>query len=195
MKATLKKERGEWEKQVIAWNKQVEVQTMEIQRIKKEKDAIAKKNLNAYLAQKKANEKLQEQYEAELAKNIERDAVVVMPSVFRRVYDNAVSRSDVTAPDGGAKASADRPAPSGATETFDALALTKVLVANVEEYNRLALRCDKLITTVKEMEEISHDDTHGGGTDGTVGEDGRNFSGGASRDLLAGYSRPFWRSD
>jgi len=152
-KLELKLAKEQWQGEVKIWQQQVKEQTEALAKAKAEKEEIVKQNLQNFFKQKTIIDKNRSNREAEIKASIKPTDTITVPGVFERVYNDAVKGSNLIFGDkGDLQVPKDRPSIVGETKTFDALAFTQVVVGNAEEYNRLALRCSKLIDTVVQLE-------------------------------------------
>ena len=176
-------ERMLWKREEAVWKKQVEEQKVELAAAKRLKEEIVKKNLDEFFKQKKANETNRSKREDEIKASIKPTDTITVPSVFERVYNDATKGSSITVGNqGNLQVSQNRSSLIGETKTFDATSFTQVIVGNIEEYNRLASQCSKLIDVVTELE--ASYGTYNEGIKGASNPNGGDILTGTVRDQL-----------
>jgi hypothetical protein len=135
------------------WDKQVEQQKRELVAFEKDKQSIIDSAASKYnqLSRKVATNK--QETTNEIKATIQPTDRAIVPYGFVSVYNHAVEGSRIAQ---GISSQANVPDYSTGVEskvvTFDATYFTTVIKSNVDEYNSLAARCDKLIDVVTDLE-------------------------------------------
>ena len=135
---------------VAAWKAAVEAVDAYNKSEVARKDAIIKKNKEAYDAKVKRLNKEINARPATIQSAFKPSDVVTAPSNFRLLYNGAVGSYSS---DNKTESIGTNPfVLTGEVDTFGATPFAEVMVKNVDKYNALALKCDALIDIVKEEE-------------------------------------------
>jgi hypothetical protein len=177
-------DRTDWEATVTTWQAQVKTQQDELAKAKKEKEDIVAKNLDEYNKLKAQQVVKRSKIENEIKLNFKPTDVVVVPSEFVRLHNEAVGSTPT--PEGNVEKfsiSKNRSESTGKVQTFDATSFAEVVLGNVNEYKTLALRCDKLVDVVTKLED-TYGRTNIGGFDLQTVPDGRDVLSGVAANQL-----------
>jgi hypothetical protein len=165
------------------WNSQVEKQKKDLADLELKKRNTVKRNYDMFKQSSKGVKANKEKTDAAITTSIVPSAVVRVPMGFVWVYNDAVEGSRIaTGNQGGSTVPDYSLRPKDETVTFDAPYFTKVMKANVDQYNELAARCTKLIDVVEELE-ANYGDYLKGSVQPT-GDAGGDILAGAAKDQL-----------
>lgn len=140
------------------WVETVQKQQKELEALDKKKQEVITKYVTIYKDKIKEIYINKKETNDEIKASITPNDVVIVPSAFVSVYNHAVEGSRL------ATGTADSPRPEdaryssgviGKTTLFDATAFTEVVKGNVDTYNELAVRYNRLVDLVQEIETIN----------------------------------------
>ena len=142
--------------EVSKWKAQVETQQRELAAFKAQKDATVNRQFEMFKEGKKKQETNKKVTDNEIKATIHPTDVVTLPLAVVRVYNHAVSSSGVA--EGNETEGLFTKDSTGIVSkvvTFDAPTFTEVIKGNVDKYNELAGRCDRLVDIVVELEKLN----------------------------------------
>jgi hypothetical protein len=141
-----------------SWVAQVQKQQADLEDLAKKKQEVITKQVVIYRDRIKEVEVIKKETDNEIKASINRNDVVIVPVGFTSVYNHAVEGSRVATGD-STKQEVSRLSSGviGKTQIFDAVAFTEVVKGNVDAYNELAVRFNKLVDLVQEIEKLNNE--------------------------------------
>jgi hypothetical protein len=138
------------------WVAQVQQQQTELATLAKKKQEVITKQVVVYRDRIKEVEVAKKETDNEIKATITPNDVVIVPAAFTSVYNHAVEGSNLATGDSTVKdVSRYSTGVIGKTQIFDAVAFTEVVKGNVDAYNELAVRFNKLVDVVQEIEKLN----------------------------------------
>lgn len=140
-----------------SWVEEVQKQQRDLEALKQKKQEVITKQVVVYRDRIKEVEVIKKETTDEIKANIKPTDVVIVPSAFVSVYNNAIEGSRI------ATGNTDKGRPEdarhssgviGQTTIFDAATFTEVVKGNVDAYNELAARYSKLVDLVEEINKL-----------------------------------------
>ena len=141
-----------------SWVAQVQKQAMELEALDKKKQEVITKYVTIYKDKIKEIYINKKETTDEIKATIAPNDVVIVPSAFVSVYNHAVEGSRLATGTADSPRTEDARYSSGVigkTTLFDATAFTEVVKGNVDTYNELAVRYNRLVDLVQEIETIN----------------------------------------
>jgi predicted phage tail protein len=140
------------------WNSQVSKRSKELERAKKEKKETVDKHKRELEDIFKEREDTRKELDAAIKKVKDVKQVIVAPAYFRMFYDiSAVGGAETSAGPGRIRVPELPPGTLSKTETFDANAVTEVVVAKNLQCREDQARLNKLIDVIEELERKKND--------------------------------------
>lgn len=138
------------------WVAQVQKQQADLEDLAKKKQAVITKQVVVYRDKIKEVEVIKKETDNEIKASITPNDVVIVPVGFTSVYNHAVEGSRIATGDSaGQEVSRSSTGVIGKTQIFDAAEFTQVVKGNVDAYNELAVRFNKLVDVVQEIEKLN----------------------------------------
>ena len=139
------------------WVAEVQKQQRELAELATKKQEVITKQVVVYRDRIKEVEVIKKETSDEIKASIKPNDVVIVPSAFVSVYNNAVEGSRIATGNTDQGRTEDARHSSGTigqTTIFDATTFTEVIKGNVDAYNELAARYSKLIDLVEEINRL-----------------------------------------
>jgi hypothetical protein len=138
------------------WVAQVQKQQAELEDLAAKKQEVITKQVVVYRDRIKEIEVIKKETDNEIKASITPNDVVIVPVGFTSVYNHAVEGSRIATGDStGKEVSRYSTGVIGKTQIFDATEFTQVVKGNVDAYNELAVRFNKLVDVVQEIEKLN----------------------------------------
>jgi len=139
-----------------SWVAKVQQQQAELADLAKKKQEVITKQVVVYRDRIKEIEVIKKETDNEIKASITPNDVVIVPVGFTSVYNHAVEGSRLATGDSTEKGiSRHSSGVIGKTQIFDAAEFTQVVKGNVDAYNELAVRFNKLVDVVQEIEKLN----------------------------------------
>mgnify|MGYP000886380151 FL=1 len=139
------------------WVAEVQKQQKELAELAAKKQEVITKQVVVYRDRIKEVEVIKKETTDEIKASIKPTDVVIVPSAFVSVYNNAIEGSRVATGSTNSPRTENARYSSGTigqTTIFDATAFTEVVKGNVDAYNELAARYSKLVDLVEEINKL-----------------------------------------
>ena len=140
-----------------SWVEEVQKQQRDLEALKQKKQEVITKQVVVYRDRIKEVEVIKKETTDEIKANIKPTDVVIVPSAFVSVYNNAIEGSRIATGNTDKGRTEDARHSSGTigqTTIFDAATFTEVVKGNVDAYNELAARYSKLVDLVEEINRL-----------------------------------------
>lgn len=139
-----------------SWVAQVQQQQAELAALEQKKQEVITKQVIIYRDKIKEVEVIKKETDNEIKASITPNDVVIVPVGFTSVYNHAVEGSRIASGDSPRQeVSRSSSGVIGKTQIFDAAEFTQVVKGNVDTYNELAVRYNKLVDVVQEIEKLN----------------------------------------
>jgi len=143
-----------------SWVATVQKQALELETLNKKKQEVIIKTVTKYKEVIKEVEVNKKETSDEIKASIKPNDVVIVPSAFVSVYNRAIEGSRIATGQADSTRTEDARSSSGTigqTTIIDAVAFTEVVKGNVDTYNEIAARLDRLQELVKEIEKANNE--------------------------------------
>lgn len=138
------------------WVEEVQKQQAELAELTKKKQEVITKYVTIYKDRIKEVEVNKKETSDEIKATVKPNDVVIVPSAFVSVYNNAIEGSRIATGNSDSPRTENRHSSGviGQTTIFDATSFTEVVKGNVDAYNELAARYTKLVDLVNEINRL-----------------------------------------
>jgi hypothetical protein len=143
-----------------SWVATVQRQALELDALAKRKQEVIVKTVTKYKEVIKEVEVNKKETSDEIKVTIKPNDVVIVPSAFVSVYNRAIEGSRIATGQADSTRTEDARSSSGTigqTTIFDATTFAEVVKGNVDTYNEIAARLDRLQELVKEIEKMNNE--------------------------------------
>ena len=143
-----------------SWVETVAKQQREYDALNKKKQEVIIKTVTKYKEVIKEVEVNKKETSDEIKASIKPNDVVIVPSAFVSVYNRAIEGSRIATGQADSTRTEDARSSSGTigqTTIIDATTFTEIVKGNVDTYNEIAARLDRLQELVKEIEKANNE--------------------------------------
>jgi hypothetical protein len=143
-----------------SWVATVQKQALELEALNKKKQEVITKTVTVYKTITKEVESNKKETTDEIKATIKPTDVVIVPTAFVSVYNRAIEGSRIATGQADSTRTEDARSSSGTigqTTIFDATTFAEVVKGNVDTYNEIAARLDRLQEFVKEIEKMNNE--------------------------------------